>query len=792
MVGLSHHHLTGSILVGLRALASDDDVVNLSQYVKDNKVIDVYIEHGETTVESYYMPKFIESAKIRELDDNNEVIDLDEENVDRTIVTKKQTNGKFLGLPKCRKRLAIEWLADGLPRESSGLGEDNDHVNDGADGLREDNVEFNDGAEGLGDEHGNEKGNDEGDVDHEEELVDKEHIIDQLDVNTEGFRFTVQSEDEGDVDPLRQVVNLNEDDLEVIDYDSFESDVGDEDVNNDRRKVLRELKRKGKANGDGNIMNFFYVGQEFPNREEVKNRISAHALETRRWITIVKNDNVRITKDKETKAVSVKGKGKKVNTDEDEDKNECPWTVYMTKGENDKLLVRTYKKEHICLQSRQIKAATASFLSKHVLDLINLNPEIPIKAVQDQMQKQFQVGVSKHKAFRAKSKAAEVMKGDAEIQYKILRDYVVELKKWALREGFKAGGRELFGLDGAFIKGQYPGQLITVVSVDANNGIYLVAYGIVKSESKDSWIWFLNCLGDDLELYRNSNFTFITDRQKGLLPEIKTLFPAAEHRSHFTSRAHCDLLINNICEVFNRQLLDARDSPRVSALEYVREYLMKRIVVVQKVIEKSDGPLTPSVTKVLKKIKVASAKYIVDWNGDELIQVKGPYGDQCVVNLQQSVCLCRKWEVSSLPCKHAVAAIHNMAENRMNVGLPEVWVHPSYRLDTWKQQYSFKVNPISGRNFWELKQWPTTLLPPKIQPQIGRPSKKRKKSAIEIEEMVRGEKLSKKGQIVTCFNCKQKGHNKRGCKNVAATTQSQPQRKKITKNTANRILTPTK
>ncbi|GJY68308.1 mutator type transposase [Tanacetum coccineum] len=179
----------------------------------------------------------------------------------------------------------------------------------------------------------------------------------------------------------------------------------------------------------------------------------------------------------------------------------------------------------------------------------------------------------------------------------------------------------------------------------------------------------------------------------------------------FPGRAHCDLLINNICEVFNRKLLDARDSPVVSALEY---------------------------------------------NGDDLIQVKGPYGDQCVVNLQQRVCSCRKWEVSGLPCKHAVAAIHNMAENGMNVGLPKVWVHPSYRLDTWKQQYSFKVNPLSGRNFWELKQWPTTLLPPKIPPQIGRPPKKRRKSAIEIEEMVRGGKLSKKGQTVTCFNCKQK------------------------------------
>ncbi|GKG41739.1 mutator type transposase, partial [Tanacetum coccineum] len=72
------------------------------------------------------------------------------------------------------------------------------------------------------------------------------------------------------------------------------------------------------------------------------------------------------------------------------------------------------------------------------------------------------------------------------------------------------------GLDGAFMKAPYEGQLLTAVSVDANNGIYHVAYGIVESESLDSWLWFLSALGDDLDLHINSNFTFITDRQKVL------------------------------------------------------------------------------------------------------------------------------------------------------------------------------------------------------------------------------------------------------------------------------------
>nr|GEU42608.1 hypothetical protein [Tanacetum cinerariifolium] len=42
----------------------------------------------------------------------------------------------------------------------------------------------------------------------------------------------------------------------------------------------------------------------------------------------------------------------------------------------------------------------------------------------------------------------------------------------------------------------------------------LVDQILVESETKNSWLWFFDCLEDDLELFRNSNFTFISNRQK--------------------------------------------------------------------------------------------------------------------------------------------------------------------------------------------------------------------------------------------------------------------------------------
>ena len=122
----------------------------------------------------------------------------------------------------------------------------------------------------------------------------------------------------------------------------------------------------------------------------------------------------------------------------------------------------------------------------------------------------------------------------------------------ALKKGFKAGIRDFLGLDGAFMKGPFPGKILPAVGVDSNNGIYPLAYAVVESENTSSWKWFLECLGEDLELYSNSNFTFVTDRQKvfllhlyicsfsdfyllwflnqGLDRAIGDLFPHAEHR----------------------------------------------------------------------------------------------------------------------------------------------------------------------------------------------------------------------------------------------------------------------
>ena len=60
--------------------------------------------------------------------------------------------------------------------------------------------------------------------------------------------------------------------------------------------------------------------------------------------------------------------------------------------------------------------------------------------------------------------------------------------------------------------------------LDGNNGTYPLAYAVVKTENINSWTRFLSCLGEDLGLNTNSNFSFITERQKVLKSNIFLLY----------------------------------------------------------------------------------------------------------------------------------------------------------------------------------------------------------------------------------------------------------------------------
>ncbi|XP_076904681.1 uncharacterized protein LOC143560223 [Bidens hawaiensis] len=141
-------------------------------------------------------------------------------------------------------------------------------------------------------------------------------------------------------------------------------------------------------------------------------------------------------------------------------------------------------------------------------------------------------------------------------------------------------------------------------------------------------------------------------------------------KAHYSGRAKCDMQLNNMCESFNKQLVGARDKPVITCLEYIRKYMTRRIINVRKMVSKAAGPLTPNATNTFEEIKTEASQLtvlMVDAHNYQVNSIRS----QCVVNVKYKTCTCRKRDLTGMPCKHAVAAINDMAINTMNVGIPE-------------------------------------------------------------------------------------------------------------------------
>ncbi|GJV59774.1 hypothetical protein Tco_1465874 [Tanacetum coccineum] len=280
--------------------------------------------------------------------------------------------------------------------------------------------------------------------------------------------------------------------------------------------------------------------------------------------------------------------------------------------------------------------------------------------------------VSMIKAFIAKAKSKREIKGDHGVSENICLF-------GSIKTMFRTCKRELLGLDGAFMKGPFPGIVLVAVGLDSNNGIYPLTYALVEAEKHRF------CLR---RIHENMKYRWCGQAYKDLLWRSASATTVKEFQK---CRAKYDLLLNNICKVFNGKIVGGGDKPDITLLNYIKEYCIKRIVNVQSVIDKCTGPLTPTSTRIMDSIKKEALLMKVQWNGGIKYQVSVSFGDQCIVNVMARTCSCRKWKLTGILCKHVVAACWNMTLNDRATPPPQAWVNPCYWLTTWRETYSHKT-----------------------------------------------------------------------------------------------------
>ncbi|XP_058776608.1 uncharacterized protein LOC131650925 [Vicia villosa] len=399
----------------------------------------------------------------------------------------------------------------------------------------------------------------------------------------------------------------------------------------------------------------------------------------------------------------------------------------------------------------------------------------------------------------------------------------------ACKYGFAMYCRPLIGLDACFLKGDFGGQLMAAVGRDGNNRIFPIAYAVVEAETKDAWDWFIKLLLEDLEAINKRAYAFISDQQKGLVPAIQAVSDHVEQRlcakhlygnwkkknpglefkevmwsaarattvpqweramarmknmkqsawkemidipahywsqSHFKKYSKCDLQVNNMCEAFNRAILEYRDKPIITLLEGIKHYLTKRLTMQKELTSSYNGDICPKIQVSLEKNKKIAQHWTPTWHGDDDMAIYGVTNgrDTYVVNLKKETCSCRRWDLTGIPCSHSITCMWQIKKK------PEDYVSQYYRKINFNNSYSHIIYPTSGPQLWPLDE-ESTMNPPAMRRAIGRPKNMRNKSN---DEPKNPHVLPRKFATVTCHKCGATGHNKRSCKGKRAAERAIP------------------
>ncbi|XP_013597156.1 PREDICTED: uncharacterized protein LOC106305326 [Brassica oleracea var. oleracea] len=209
--------------------------------------------------------------------------------------------------------------------------------------------------------------------------------------------------------------------------------------------------------------------------------------------------------------------------------------------------------------------------------------------------------------------------------------------------------------------------------------------------------------------------------------------------------------------------------PLVEMLETVRRQAMIRMDMRKTNAFKWQGKYSEKVSNAIK----AEKKYMIDCrvipSGNGIYEV-GENNHAHTVNMVEKTCVCRRWSMTGIPCRHALRVI---VKKKLD---PLDYVSHWYLTSTWRKQYSDPIRPVNGINFWRSSGENTIEPPPRDVPQPTKkekkrfkgknesPKKKKKGKGLEAEKEKRI-KLTIEGRTSTCGRCGHGGHNSRKCPN---------------------------
>ncbi|XP_021761743.1 uncharacterized protein LOC110726568 [Chenopodium quinoa] len=224
----------------------------------------------------------------------------------------------------------------------------------------------------------------------------------------------------------------------------------------------------------------------------------------------------------------------------------CNWRIHaLVLKDKVSWAIKKLEGEHAtCGRLEENPMVSSAWLCRHLLQDLEANLDVPVDSLQRLCMERYRIHVKLRLLYKVKSLGREQLHGGFAEPYAALPKYAEMIKStnpgsyalvtWtdsgdqsfkfkscfisfsAQVKGFLGGCRPIIGIDRAHLSGYYKGMMLTAVSIDGNNEIFVLAYGIVDTESIDSWTYFFRNLRCLFAQYgsQKDDWTFISDRMR--------------------------------------------------------------------------------------------------------------------------------------------------------------------------------------------------------------------------------------------------------------------------------------
>lgn len=225
-------------------------------------------------------------------------------------------------------------------------------------------------------------------------------------------------------------------------------------------------------------------------------------------------------------------------------------------------------------------------------------------------------------------------------------------------------------------------------------------------------------------------------------------------RHFFHPSTKVDHITNNMTESFNGWLGVNRCKPLVTMFEQIRIKLMKRMVKGKNRFASWKNEITPEARELINNNIEDMNSCTVASGGLEIYNVV----EYCIthkVDLNTHYCTCGVWQVSGIPCRHAIVVICDRKEKF------DTYVSPFFIKTYYLWAYDKGIIPIEDEIYWILCIKDNPIYPPIVKRKLGRPKLNRRRGQDEGPDGTRKRKNS-----YMCHKCGGFGHNISTCDRV--------------------------